>query len=268
MAAGTVFLMYHEVELPGRALCRPQRNYLRYVVKAANLRDQLKRLRTTGFRGINVTEALRQGPQKLPTVVVTFDDGCESDLLAAAPLLNAAGFNGTFYAIAGFLGRRGYLSPAQLRELNDSGFEVGCHSMSHAYLTELDPSRLHTEIVEAKEKLQQVLGRSVDHFSCPGGQWNPEVAAFAQRAGYHSMAASQTGTNSSRTSRFRLARVAVLRGTKIGEFSRLCCGKGLFLRRCREDLLAVGKNVLGNSLYDKLRSATLGNGEVRNKEYC
>lgn len=268
MAAGTVFLMYHEVELPGRELCRPQRNYLRYVVTAASLRNQLKRLQATGFRGITVTEALREGPPKLPTVVMTFDDGCESDLLAAAPMLNATGFNGTFYVIAGFLGRRGYLSAAQLRELSDSGFEMGCHSMSHVYLTELDQSRLHAEIIEAKEKLEQVLGRSVDHFSCPGGQWNSRVAAFAQQAGYHSMAASRSGMNSGTTSPFHLARIAVLRGTKIDEFSRLCRGEGLLLRRCREDVLAVGKSLLGNSLYDRLRSATLGNSDVRSKGYC
>ena len=43
------------------------------------------------------------------SVCITFDDGCETDLIAAAPVLRESGFSATFYLTAGFLGTPGYL---------------------------------------------------------------------------------------------------------------------------------------------------------------
>ena len=71
------------------------------------------------------------------TVCITFDDGCETDLLAAAPILKEFGFGATFYITVGFLGKPGYLSEAQVRNLSALGFEIGCHSLTHPYLPTL-----------------------------------------------------------------------------------------------------------------------------------
>jgi peptidoglycan/xylan/chitin deacetylase (PgdA/CDA1 family) len=190
-------------------------------------------------------------------VVLTFDDGCETDLLVAAPLLRQLGFSGTFYVVAGFLGRRGYMSPGQLRELSDLQFEIGCHSMSHAYLTDLEPARLFTEIVEAKDRLQQLIGRKVDHISCPGGRWSPQIACRAREAGYASVATSRPGTNYTTTDRFRLARMAITHETSLADFDALCRGKGLFKWRAQEAVLRLAKGMIGNSMYEKVRASLL-----------
>lgn len=258
MAAGTVYLMYHELELPGRALNQHEEGYVRYVVTETDFRAQLAHLRAGGFLGLNVTEALEHSDQEPPGVAITCDDGSETDRLAAAPLLKEAGFNATFYVVAGFIGRRGYLSPAHLRELSDLGFEIGCHSMTHPYLSHLGPDPLRTEIVEPKARLEQLIGRSVDHFSCPGGRWSRRAAEVAREAGYRSVAASRPGANSRATDRFRLARVPVMRGTTIAEFDRLCRSQGLLARRARAAVLAAARGVIGHSTYERVRAAILG----------
>ena len=38
-------------------------------------------------------------------MTITFDDGCETDLLVAAPILRQAGFNATFFITWGRLGK-------------------------------------------------------------------------------------------------------------------------------------------------------------------
>ena len=142
---GIVFLMYHELELPGRPLVQSEPGYVRYIVREAIFRSQIDWLRKNGWRGLNVSEALGSTAQK--SVAITFDDGCETDLLAAAPILREGGFHATFYVTAGFLDQRGYLSTAQLLELSSSGLEIGCHSMTHAYLNDLDPQQLHLSLI-------------------------------------------------------------------------------------------------------------------------
>jgi peptidoglycan/xylan/chitin deacetylase (PgdA/CDA1 family) len=254
--AGTVYLMYHELEIPGRALYQTEQGYVRYAVSEADFRSQMAWLRAGNFRGSSVTEALAGDGKERRRVAVTFDDGYETDLLVAAPVLMNVAFGATFYMVAGFVGRRGHLSVEQLRELARLGFEIGCHSMTHRYLPALPMDSLRIEIREAKKLLENILGRRVDHFSCPGGRWDRRVARAAEEAGYRSVATSRSGVNSA-ADRFSLARVAILRGTPLERFGRLCRADGLAVRRAREVALNLAKVILGNSRYERWRAAAL-----------
>jgi peptidoglycan/xylan/chitin deacetylase (PgdA/CDA1 family) len=253
--SGVVFLMYHELDSPGRTLSQTEPGYLRYIVRLPDFRAQMEWLKTAGWKGVHVSEAIQYFPEK--TVALTFDDGCETDLLYSAPLLRQLQFSATFYITTGFLGKPGHLSPSQLRELSGIGFEIGCHSMTHAYLTDLDDQGLHFEVAEAKQKLEQILGKAVHHFSCPGGRHNQRVSDAALKAGYQSVATSRIQTNFGTSDRLALGRVAVMRTTPIADFQKLCYGQALWRRRMDFQLREAGKKVLGNAMYDRLRSAWL-----------
>lgn len=259
MVRGTVFLMYHELEVPGRALCQRSRGYMRYVVPKSAFIAQMKWLIESGWRGLTVTEALDKPDTN--SVAITFDDGCETDSLGAAPVLLEIGFRATFYATAGWIGRPGYLGPAQLRELHASGFEVGCHSMTHAYLDDLDENDLQREIVDSKKKLEDILGAEVRHFSCPGGRFDRRAIQAARRTGYRSLATSYPHENSCKSDRFRLGRVAVLRGMAEGTFGRICRGN-LWQMRGSDALRTAAKWALGNDLYEHVRSTILGRPDL------
>src|SRR5207245_791255 len=59
MANGSVvFLMYHELEVPDRSLCRPEPGYVRYVLTEADFRSQILWLRQARWHGLSVSEAL------------------------------------------------------------------------------------------------------------------------------------------------------------------------------------------------------------------
>lgn len=258
MAEGrAIYLMYHELQIQGRPLCRAGRSYSCYVVTLRNFQKQLNLLRAKNRRGISVSEALGGASTGKPAIAITFDDGCETDWVGAAPLLADAGFGATFYIVAGFVGQPRYLSPSQLRELAAAGFEIGCHSMTHRYLPGLNPAQLQAEIKEAKERLEQLLGRRVEHFSCPGGRWSRRVAEVARAAGYRSVATSRIGANRQRSDPFCLARVAVLSQTSAPEFERLIQGEKLLRRRMTQMLLDTGKALLGNATYERIRSTLL-----------
>jgi peptidoglycan/xylan/chitin deacetylase (PgdA/CDA1 family) len=251
-----VFLMYHELELPGRALCLPGAGYSRYVVSESGFRQQMQFLRQDGWQGLSVTQALLYSSAK--NVAITFDDGSETDLLCAAPILKEVGFGATFFVVTGWIGKVGYLSPTQLRELCDLGFEIGCHSATHPYLTDLDDRQLHEETAGAKNQLEQIIGRAVNHFSCPGGRWDVRSLNAVKAAQFQSMSTSRTGVNSSRTDRFMLNRIPVLQSTPLHSLGRTCRGEGLFGARVRQAARGAAARLLGNSAYDSLRGCLLG----------
>ncbi|HET9306920.1 MAG TPA: polysaccharide deacetylase family protein [Candidatus Sulfotelmatobacter sp.] len=250
-----VFLMYHELESPGRSLCQSEPGYVRYIVSTSEFRSQMDLLQRQGWRGVSVGEALQNFATK--SVAITFDDGCETDLLYAAPLLQEMKFSCTFYITTGFLGKPGYLNHSQVRDLAGMGFELGCHSMTHAYLTDLSETDLHREVADAKTQLEQILGTAVHHFSCPGGRHNRRVSWAARKAGYHTVATSRIQKNCRNSDLFALGRVAVMRSISLHGFEQICKGNSFWRMQLEVQLREATKKLLGNSMYDRLRAAVL-----------
>lgn len=257
-----VFLMYHELFLPGRPLCQDEPGYARYVLSRDEFRNQIDFLKKHGWSALSVTQALAFPEGQC--VCITFDDGCETDLLAAAPILGQAGYSATFFVTTGRLGCAGYLSHRQVRELSALGFEIGCHSMTHAYLSDLNDDGLQREICDAKLQLEQILGRTVEHFSCPGGRCNDRVLLVARRAGYRSVSTSRLHANSAITDPFALGRVAILRNILLSDFGAICGGTSLTQLRAQMAVRDLAKRFLGNSVYDRLRARILRSVARRN----
>lgn len=254
-ASRIVFLMYHELELPGRKLCQSEPGYVRYILPLETFRSQMEWMKTSGLHGLSVSEALRYPSE--PGVCITFDDGCETDLIAAAPVLQEFGFHATFYLTAGFLGTPGYLNRDQVRQLDSQSFEIGCHSMTHPYLSDLPDPELKREIVDAKLRIEQIVGHPIEHFSCPGGRYNARTLAMARRAGLQTVANSEFHANSSRTSAYHLGRIAMLRDMPLAEFGATCQGRGLWKKRLQHRTRCGVQRLIGNRMYDRVRAALL-----------
>jgi len=82
-------------------------------------------------------------------VVLTFDDGTESDIAYVAPLLKQYGFGASFYITEGLREIKrddDALSWNEVRQLNDLGFEVGNHTVSHPDLTKLTKEQILAEL--------------------------------------------------------------------------------------------------------------------------
>ena len=257
MSKGIAFLMYHELQVPGRKLCEDGAGYLPYVVAADDFRQQLKVVETNKWRGLNVTEALETGKDAEPAVCFTFDDGCATDLHVAAPLLREKNFNATFYVTVNHLGRPGYLTQPELRELSDLGFEIGSHSMSHRLLNDLSGEEIEIELVDSRKRLEEILGKPVVHFSCPGGRVNQLITEVAADAGYKTLATSHIGMNFADSDHFALKRIAIKNGLNAKGFEGLCTGKGLLIKQSEEQILKMGKRLIGNQRYERIRATIL-----------
>jgi peptidoglycan-N-acetylglucosamine deacetylase len=112
-------------------------------------------------------------------ITLSFDDGDPSDL-EIARLLKKYDLPATFYVPITNVEGRATLTPEQVVQLSEMGFEIGAHGYHHHYLDRIPASEVYEEIKSGKERLEQILGRKVTCFCYPGGKI-PSVAVAAVR---------------------------------------------------------------------------------------
>lgn len=124
-------------------------------------------------------------------VHITFDDGNDSDALIAAPILSHRDLKADFFVLAGKIGRKGYLSEAQIKQLDgDPLFSIGSHGMDHCAWTDIDDAALSYEVKTSQNRLSQLCRREVDSAGLPFGRYNKRVLKALKTAGYNSIYSS------------------------------------------------------------------------------
>lgn len=103
-------------------------------------------------------------------VLFTFDDGWESQLNEAAPILQKYGFSGTAYIIPELAGTSGYMSLDEIRQLRDQyGWTIGAHELDP--LDQMSEERLRQLFLEQKQWFAQA-GLEVTDFAYPMGRFS------------------------------------------------------------------------------------------------
>lgn len=95
----------------------------------------------------------------------------------------------------------------QAREMDADNVRIEAHTVTHPILTNIGQSELDFEMRASKKRLEEVLGRRVDHFCYPNGSFNDNVRQAATTAGYESAVTTQYGFNDGKTDRFLLNRI-------------------------------------------------------------
>jgi peptidoglycan/xylan/chitin deacetylase (PgdA/CDA1 family) len=125
-------------------------------------------------------------------VIFTFDDGNQSDIIAARRLADA-GLAGKFFVLAGRLEEPGYLGMADLDELVAMGMEVGLHGCNHGDWRLADADSLKAELVDARKQLADATGVPVRSVAIPFGSYNRRVMRRLLREDFDRIYTSDTG---------------------------------------------------------------------------
>ena len=173
-------LLYHRIDIS------PINS--QYYVPPDKFEGQMKLLHDWEYTVIPIDlliKSIKEGAE-LPArpIILTFDDGDISVYLTAFPIMQKYGLTGVVYIVGKYMGTEGYMSSEQIKELIVAGWEVGSHSNSHYDLTKLKPEELYTEIVWARQALQESTGSPVLTFAYPFGEMNSGVAKKVRSAGY------------------------------------------------------------------------------------
>ena len=110
-------------------------------------------------------------------VSLAFDDGYLTQYKVAYPEMKKYGYTGTLYILAnstGLFEEKELITFDQVREIQDSGWEIGSHSLDHQVLTRLSPQELERQLKLSKEILEKE-GFDVKTFAFPAGYFNEEV---------------------------------------------------------------------------------------------
>lgn len=171
-------LMYHEIA------DGPNRLY----VPPAEFADQMAALKRLGFTTVRLQDLydhyIHGSPLPDRPIILTFDDGYSSFYTEAYPLLKQHGFTGTLFVITGWVGRPGYVTWGQVREMVAAGVEMGAHTVSHLELPRLSPGDARLEAAESRKRLEREIGRTVPFFAYPAGRNDPRSVETLRGAGF------------------------------------------------------------------------------------
>lgn len=214
------FLCYHSVASAGP----------RYLTISKELFEQ--QLATLDRRGIQSGDLqalarIAEGDQVGRTVFLTFDDGFRDNYETVLPMLRERGFTAFVFVLPPLVDTGAALDwpevaqevrryPETMRSvtwnmlgaMEEEGFEVGSHTLSHAHLSRLQDEELREELWESRMRIKEQLGRC-EVLAYPFGEWNDDVAAAASECGYRFAFSLPTGTGQRGVTELSIPRVNV-----------------------------------------------------------
>jgi hypothetical protein len=124
-------------------------------------------------------------------VMLTFDDGGASATYVA-DILERYGWHGHFFITTSRIGKTGFVTEDQIRNLRARGHVIGTHSWSHPErMSFLTWEQLMEEWRISVQSLSNILGEAVTTASVPGGYYSQKVAESAASSGIRALFTSE-----------------------------------------------------------------------------
>ncbi len=155
---------------------------------------------------------------KRNTVVFTFDDAYEKTVETAAPILQAAGFTGSFFAVSSMVGQNSQWDGDRgtpladwptLKKWAEQGFAIDNHSRTHCWNAKLSADELEAEVMDAEEAIFTKIGIRSKVFCYPYGFYNKQVLDILRKHDYTVSFTVKRGFVTPESPRLELPRVMV-----------------------------------------------------------
>jgi peptidoglycan/xylan/chitin deacetylase (PgdA/CDA1 family) len=217
-------LMYHYLSDPPAGANRYRRDL---SVSPALFEQHLAYLSQEGYETITVYDLLYHltlgAPLPEKPVIITFDDGYRDNYENALPLLQAYGFNATFFVLIEVTNQdeAEYLTWDMMREMHAAGMDIECHARVHDNLPENDDARLVWQVLGCREAIESEIGQRPRFVAYPSGRFDDRVAAFFASDNYWGGISTQQGTLHSSDALFQLKRLRVRNTTTVESLAEL-----------------------------------------------
>lgn len=246
-----VALMYHALS---RGQVPPGQDP-HYVLDEARFREQLQWVDAAG--GACSARDWLDGERR--PVLLTFDDGHASNYNLAFPALAEDGMRADFFVNPANVGKPGFATWAQLREMSAAGMSIQSHGYDHVYLTTLEPGALRERLHAARTAIEDRVGAAVTLLAPPGGRMPGGLARVARECGYRYVLSSRPGRVFADTGQTVLPRLAVTASLPSSRLRAWIEGYGpsILREQLRYGSLALAKRLLGDSGYERARQMAL-----------
>ena len=249
----------HAVALMYHALSRgqvPPGQDPHYTLDEARFRAQLQQVAATGG-ACSARGWLRDGERR--PVLLTFDDGHASNYALAFPALVENGMHADFFVNPGNVGKPGFASWAQLREMDAAGMSIQSHGYDHVYLTSLGRDALRERLHAARVKIEDGVGSAVTLLAPPGGRMPAGLVGIARQCGYRHVLSSRPGRVPASARTTALPRLAITAAVDARRFDAWVRGTrtSILREQLRYGSLSLAKGILGDSRYERARMLAL-----------
>lgn len=190
-------------------------------------------------------------------IILTFDDGNESDYIYALKELKKRNLYSYFFIIPKLVGTRNFLDWNMIKELRSNKMIIGSHSFSHKSMTSLDIRTTIYEMEKSKDIIENKLNEKINSFSFPYGNFDTKLIIAAKKIGYRKIFTSKHGI--SKKNDFYFKRNSFNKFLKLGEIKKiLIANKYTRLNWFVEDFLKYSlKKILPDKEYLRLRKILL-----------
>lgn len=258
-SGGIPVLMYHALEDSMHPAGAKDAGEQLYILSRDMFYDQMKYLYQNGFTVLLLEELaqLQEWPEK--GVIITFDDGHQSNYTIALPILEEFGFKAHFFITTGWLGTPFFLHPLQVQELAEKGMAIGSHGVTHFFFSDMEDKQMDEELEQSKLLLEECSSRNITSFSAPGGRIKTDVITIGKEIGYTLFCTSDFSLLTNSFFPERIPRLAVKSNTDMATFQKMVSGDAIFFskQRLKDFMLSALKDILGNPVYEKLRGLFL-----------
>jgi peptidoglycan/xylan/chitin deacetylase (PgdA/CDA1 family) len=159
-----------------------------YIVQLANFKEQMKALHDSGYHTILPDElvAYLEHGKPLPSkpVMLTFDDATGPQVTNGVPELDKYGFKGVFFIMTVVLGRPDYMTKDQVKQLDQQGHVIACHTWDHHMVTKYKGDDWKIQVEKPRALLETITGKPVKYFAYPFGLWNKDAAKHIKDYGF------------------------------------------------------------------------------------
>jgi peptidoglycan/xylan/chitin deacetylase (PgdA/CDA1 family) len=209
-------LMYHLIADPP-----PGTPNIGLWVSPKSFRQQLRYLERNGYSVVSlqaVYDYWHGGPLARKPVVLSFDDGFESDYSRVMPMLAAHRWAGVLNLSLNHYERRGWgLKRWMVRRMILRGWEVDCHTATHAALPGLAQPLLVKEVVRPRLFLRRTFHVPVNFFAYPSGLYDRRVVRFVRTTGFLGAVTTQPRF-AAPSEPYALGRMQILRSDSLHDF--------------------------------------------------
>lgn len=215
-------LMYHVIASPP-----PGAPFPGLYVPPEEFAEQMRALKHAGWHAVTPDQVEANWKRGVALgagrpIVVSFDNGYESQYTQALPIMRSLGWVGVEnLQLTGLPPSQGGIGQKEIRGLLAAGWELDTQGFSHADLITLSPAALHHEVAVSRTVLQHRFHVQVNWFCYPSGHYDARVVATVAAAGYTGSTTVIPGWAHPSDDPYRLHRLRVLGGTSASQLLAL-----------------------------------------------
>lgn len=214
-------LTYHNIDTP------PKHAKLKTLyLKPSKFNRQLSFLRRFGY----ITPSLDNITFDRKEVILTFDDGYKDFLENALPIIRQFSFRAVVFVVADLVGsynqwdwqklniKKPLIDWQDIDYIIKQGIEIGSHTLTHPFLTKIDPKDARREIEFSKKKLEDKIGVEIKSFCYPYGDYNQTVRDMVEKAGYKYAFTTKHGKFKKEDDPYQINRITIFGNITLLEF--------------------------------------------------